>query len=372
MVTAKMDKTMNREVSLYLDIVRITAAMVVFLGHAAGPLTHGFLWQLNSYLDAAVMIFFILSGFVIAFVADTKEKTFNSYVIARVSRLSSIVVPALVITVIADQIGLFVNADLYYGGPWGAPKNDLLNYILSLFLVQNVWHLSMQPGMNSPFWSLSFELMFYAMFAAAFYFRGKKRYVILILLIMASGPDILFLFPIWILGMLSYYVLKHYSSFFTSRKYISIFLSVLSLLLLIFGSPWIQANVKFDIPFLMANRSFVADYCYAILFTIHLLTVSQLLNFSLIKNVLNRFSKFIVFMGSMTFALYLFHRPLIQMFATFSDDPASIQNRLLVLGGTMIVVLTAGRWCENSKYWIKKILVNKFGENHIQVNSIKK
>lgn len=65
---------MTSEVSIYLDAIRFTAAMVVFLGHVSGQrLTGGLLWQVGRYMDDAVIVFFVLSGFVIAHVASERE-----------------------------------------------------------------------------------------------------------------------------------------------------------------------------------------------------------------------------------------------------------------------------------------------------------
>ncbi len=58
--------------------------MVVFLGHVAGTrLTGGFLWQLGPYTGEAVTVFFVLSGFVIAYATDQRETSARSYLIAR-------------------------------------------------------------------------------------------------------------------------------------------------------------------------------------------------------------------------------------------------------------------------------------------------
>ena len=78
---------MKKEVSIYLDAVRFLAAFFVFLDHfALGRISGGFLWQLRPLGDEAVTVFFVLSGFVIAYVTDTREKTAPAYVVSRVAR----------------------------------------------------------------------------------------------------------------------------------------------------------------------------------------------------------------------------------------------------------------------------------------------
>ena len=67
---------MDKAQSLYLDCLRFAAAMVVFLSHAASQkISGGIFWQLKEYDQTAVMIFFVMSGFVIAFVTKERENT---------------------------------------------------------------------------------------------------------------------------------------------------------------------------------------------------------------------------------------------------------------------------------------------------------
>ncbi len=42
--------------SIYLDLIRLAAAMVLFLGHVSGRrLTGALLWQLSNYMNDAVL-----------------------------------------------------------------------------------------------------------------------------------------------------------------------------------------------------------------------------------------------------------------------------------------------------------------------------
>src|SRR6185312_14830921 len=65
-----------------------------------------------------------LAGFVIAFVASTSETTPSSYVFARLSRLWSVVIPALALTVIFDYAGSRWNPRIY-DGVWFATDHPL-------------------------------------------------------------------------------------------------------------------------------------------------------------------------------------------------------------------------------------------------------
>lgn len=344
---------MKTELSVYLDAVRIGAALVVFLGHASGPLTQGFLWQLGPYLDAAVMVFFVLSGYVIAYVSENKELTLSEYTIARIARLSSVVIPAIVLTFFADFIGILINPSLYFDGPWPPPNINVESYLLSLFLIQNVWNLDMNPGINSPFWSLTFELMFYAFFGCYHYLKGPQKNLVLFLLALFAGPDILALFPIWLLGCLAYKL--HKLNFFDPQnQWHSIPLAsvcFISLLAFILVVPVAGKVIRIEAPFLINQRNFLADYISGTIFFVHLVTILHALKW--FGSLLTYFKRTITLMGSMTFSLYLFHRPLIQLFAAFSEDRGSLESRVLVIGGTLLVVTTLGFWCEANKRVIK-------------------
>ena len=77
----KNDAQMPIYFSLYLDIVRFIAAIAVFLDHISSyPFTKNLFWSpLGSYGGIAVIIFFVLSGYVIAYVTSTREKTLFKY-----------------------------------------------------------------------------------------------------------------------------------------------------------------------------------------------------------------------------------------------------------------------------------------------------
>jgi peptidoglycan/LPS O-acetylase OafA/YrhL len=343
----------NKEMSIYLDLLRFIAAMTVFLGHASGKLTGGFLWQLNDYLSAAVMIFFVLSGYVIGFVSDTKENTIIDYSIARVARLASVVIPAILLTIVVDYIGVQINPNLYYGGPWPEPQFDIINYVLSTFLVQNLWGMNLNPGMNAMFWSLTYELMFYMIFAVAFYFKGIKRIVFLIMALAISGPDIVLYFPVWLLGLMAYHLTKNRHETLEKSKVFLPILFILSALSLIVLTPYIKSNLNYTPNIMITNKNILADYISALMFTINLIAAPSVL--VLFSPALKFLSKYIVTAASLTFSLYLFHRPLIQFFATFNTEtPESLINRFFVIGGTLFVTAIIGYWAEKQKYTIKK------------------
>jgi peptidoglycan/LPS O-acetylase OafA/YrhL len=101
--------------SIYLDLIRFFAAIAVFVNHLSlNPFTKGIVpRQLSTYGDAAVIIFFVLSGYVIAYVVSAKERTALLYFSSRAARLYSVVFIALLLTFIFDTIGKSLNPEFY-------------------------------------------------------------------------------------------------------------------------------------------------------------------------------------------------------------------------------------------------------------------
>src|SRR5216684_7017015 len=107
-------RIMRRETSLYLDLARILAASAVFVHNAKKEsITSGFLSPLGQFGDEAVIIFFVISGIVIAYVTHQRENSAVSYALARLSRLWSVIIPAVILTVILDCIGPHIDPAVY-------------------------------------------------------------------------------------------------------------------------------------------------------------------------------------------------------------------------------------------------------------------
>ena len=63
----------------------------------------------------AVDVFFVLSGFVIAYICNTREPTLRTYVISRTVRIYSVALPALILTFLIDGLGKMVRPEVYDG-----------------------------------------------------------------------------------------------------------------------------------------------------------------------------------------------------------------------------------------------------------------
>ena len=95
--------------SLYLDVIRLGAATLVFLSHVGlQAVSGGFLWQLHAYGTVAVVIFFVLSGYVVASASDRPGVTGQDYFVTRLSRMYSVALPAIVLSVLLFELSTSV------------------------------------------------------------------------------------------------------------------------------------------------------------------------------------------------------------------------------------------------------------------------
>src|SRR5476651_1385848 len=104
---------MNKSTSLYLDFLRVIAAFGVLLVHANLPWFSSALFLRAELGHKLVMVFFVLSGYLIAFTVDKKNKGPEKYLVDRISRLYSVVIPALILTFVVDSLGERINFSFY-------------------------------------------------------------------------------------------------------------------------------------------------------------------------------------------------------------------------------------------------------------------
>jgi peptidoglycan/LPS O-acetylase OafA/YrhL len=193
---------MTNTLSFYLDALRFGAAFTVFLSHyAVARISGGLFWPIADYGRTAVLVFFVLSGFVIAWVTEARERTLEDYGLSRAARLYSVIIPVFIVTAALDYLGNAVDPQLY-GPEWGhSMAHPVLGFALSAIFLGQSWTLGVLPGFNLPYWSLNYEAWYYALFGAATFLRGWHRIGALWVAALLAGPKILVLLPVWLSGV---------------------------------------------------------------------------------------------------------------------------------------------------------------------------
>jgi peptidoglycan/LPS O-acetylase OafA/YrhL len=330
---------MRKETSIYLDAVRFLAALTVFIGHVSGRrLTGGFLWHVSAFMDISVIIFFVLSGFVIAFVLDTKERTASEYAINRVARIYSVALPALLLTFTLDSIGRHLRPELY-NASWGFSSQHVWWQYLSGFTFTNqLWWTETNPGSLMPYWSLGYEVWYYAIFGAFWFARGYLRYILIIVFALIAGPKILSLFPIWIAGFVVYHIgLRNPLATRTAWSGLAVTLFVFLVLVVL------TTRLGLKIP-----RTIPVRYAIAIWFSLNVLAVQVISKH--FGPILQYTSRPIRWLAAMTFSLYLFHVPIAQFFSAIVPwPPSAVATRATMLLGTFVCVTLLAEVTERRK-----------------------
>jgi peptidoglycan/LPS O-acetylase OafA/YrhL len=225
----------NTRTNYAINSVRTIAAFAVVISHlralyfvdyedssSTDVFTRAF-YLLTSLGHQAVIVFFVLSGFWVGgSVIRAMQRdsfTWRGYATARLSRLWLVLIPAVLLTQILDRVGTWLApaSDLYSGSPAyhgvipvdGATNHlGLLETVGNILFVQSI-HVE-TLGTNSPLWSLAYEFWYYLLFPLLLLVFSRRLklgtrvllIVALALSVLVAGPEVLALFPAWIVGAL--------------------------------------------------------------------------------------------------------------------------------------------------------------------------
>jgi peptidoglycan/LPS O-acetylase OafA/YrhL len=194
---------LSGSLSVYIDLLRIVAAIAVFMDHAGNLLfpyvKHRLILQQGN---DAVAVFFVLSGFVIFYSTSGERRDLRSYFVARSSRIYSVALLALAITVIADVIGMSQDPAVYTNAKIYRPET-IIDAVRYLTFTNEIWFSQILFGTDGPYWSLSFEVSYYVFFAAICFLSGKVRLITILLWFLICGPKIALYLPLWWLGVIA-------------------------------------------------------------------------------------------------------------------------------------------------------------------------
>ena len=346
---------MNKSFSIYLDLVRFTAACLVYIWHSNNRLLTKAVPLASGYGHSAVVVFFVLSGFVIAYVTDTKEKNWISFAASRLSRVYSVAVPAVVLTVILDALGRNLYPALY-SYPF---DHFIVRFTASLLMLNEVWLVSIMSFSNTPYWSIAFEAWYYVIFGVVMFATARWRPLALIACALLVGPKILLLLPIWWSGVWLYRWrwLQQISTDFAWCLVVLSFVGIIGFhALAVYEKPalltesFLGTALYRDLTF---AKQFVADYLLAFLVCC---------NFAGMRAVGSSWDRLLLpvekpvrWAASYTFTLYLLHQPLMFFWAAVvRGRPETFVYWTKVTILTAVSIVAVGYFTENRRHGFRR------------------
>jgi len=331
---------LTRSSSVLLDLIRGVSAQFVVIGHlfsfynifSLGQHENRFLIQ-----NFGVVIFFILSGFLIAYSVDSKAEkevyTFRHFFIDRFSRIFIAYVPALFIIALIDLLAYKISGNTAYADAQNVPTFIGNVFMLQNFPIQNILRKIFNYktyitsfGSARPLWTVAVEWWIYLFFGFVYFKRITYKNVIFLLPLLivplfnvgggSNGLSIL-----WFLSLFSFYFLKKNP---IKRNYlvliiVSLAASGISLLFNKFNAY----DLTFSIPVMM-TLFFVLSYLQT--------QVKPGYFFSRIQKLASTLSAF-------SFSLYLLHYSIIELVRSMN-----LKWNVFVETGLLFVLCNVVSW----------------------------
>jgi len=346
---------MNKLKSLYLELFRILAALYVFLFHIGsstiGDKNYFATADFNAKYGMSnhgahgfVIVFFVLSGFLITMSVNKPGATLSGFFIARLGRLYSVLIPALIFTYLVSYIVVFtgsIPAELI-------SNNDhlIVRFFLNLAFLSQTWTLCSTPPLNGPFWSVAYEFIYYVAIAIFTLIKNSSlKWLLLAVLALIAFPKVLILFPAWFAGSVLYFVSKKLKM----NKWLALALFVVSLTYII------VVNIRPELaPFtknendnklwgfnLLLSWNYQADLIYSMIIAANIYFLFSIADSDLYKRdnqIIERLYNALKLVANCSYTLYLFHMPLMYLFTSIL--PYDRANTFYQIGLIIITLLS--------------------------------
>jgi peptidoglycan/LPS O-acetylase OafA/YrhL len=352
---------MSKTFSIYLDFVRFMAACLVYVYHSNQRLLVSDVLPASNFGHSSVIVFFVLSGFVIAYITATKENKLSSYAASRISRVYSVVLPTILLTIVLDAVGRQLYPALY-AYPF---DKFFLRGIASFLLLNEVWFVSITSFSNVPFWSICYELWYYVAFGIFAFFPRKASLALLALLGLFLGPKIVLLAPIWVAGVILYRW-ESLSRMSESWAWLLVLVSLVGIVA--FHRVDVTALVADQFKSLVGSK-WHAEFTFSKFFlSDYLLALLVFGNFVGMRRISFRFEAILLlierpvrFLAGYTFTLYLLHQPLFLFWAAvIRGDPKGYGYWLLTTAMVALSVGVVGYFTESKRHLVKRWLERRF------------
>lgn len=361
--------------STYLDFARAAAAMTVLFGHGATMFLDGSLLQKANFQVVGVLVFFLLSGFLISYSVFRKHSdsdyTFTDYFIDRFCRIYCAFIPALIFVWLVDiqtiSLPLMASAERLAQLDWipSIPENlNVTTWLGNLLMMQDfpvfqVLRVAGVPdnalfidtyGSGSPFWTISIEWWLYMLFGtmAIIYFKNRTPFKLYHLPVIgfisivpayfAIGGTSDCLSILWILGAITSFLfirssgwLQNSQFYFTKRTWILSMLAVFALSVVFMMGRMV--SVKLDKGYFQ-----LGELQFSLFLTIALFSLFFLLG--AINHVPRLLQKTVAFFADYSFSLYLTHFTIMTyLYVRFPGNDANTSFFWLTILASNIVAI---------------------------------
>ena len=182
---------------------------------------------------------------------------------------------------------------------------------LNAGFVAQLWSLDRPPAFNAPFWSLSYEVWYYAIFGAWAYARPRWRWPATLLAGAVAGPKIVLLLPVWLLGVGVYRTRFRFGQQAAQALFLGT--AVAGALYFWFDLGIVIRNgmaVRWPalIRLLGGSNEFVGDFALGCILAAHFVAVANLADPLRFLLKARGFARTI---ASFTFSTYVYHLPLL-------------------------------------------------------------
>lgn len=331
--------------SNYLDILRSGAALAVALHHFARPELSGAAFSGFKFGHEAVVVFFVLSGYVISYVYQVKEASAGEFVARRAARLLSVLPAAILISVGCDLLVRNFGAEPAAFGSDLEIGEYLANSCLSMTFLNYSWGEKLFVGNNGVLWSVACEWWYYLGFAAIRFLRPVAAATAILLMFCIVGPPVAVLAPVWILGCAAFSVSRMSLRF--KRPVPALVFALSAVLMVAFLTFDLGGSLhlkRFLGVSLRTSDGFITDFLLGCLVAANIASAAQLC-----RNEATRFTRLFGSFGwtkhsaGISYTLYCIHLPIFYALGSLiSYDRQSLWQVVLIFILGLLMASTPG------------------------------